>query len=523
MTIQSASEIIKQPLFGLKLVVCGYELERKEHRGIAVFSKGLIYSLKEAGAEVWLLTELSPSDIKGKSQLPYSVRRLVFMSRLLDQLSSGEAYPYDDSTLQRWLRNKPLLGWSLSILKVGRQWKRNLFPQRKIRSNQLSFLPLGQLISSPYQSCERLAYLRYIDGIICARDCFTDSFNLAKRRSNQKLQIDLNGFDGIISTSPLNIEPLNTDIFVQTLHDLIPFEYARTLDNLPSFFQRLNATISSRRIFVSKDAEQKYNASILPDTHCDAKRLASKVIYQCPSLHFPEDALDWEANVCELTIQSSEDLHLHSLNPFGFLLFNSSLVPHKNILFALRAFMESGVERLGVKFCITGQPQNDEYSNSVQQLANKNKNIIFTGYVDEATKRHLYLNALALISPSLVEGFGIPVLDAACLGLAAVASPVGSHKEIQQMRDFDTYVVLRSTLDTSDWASAIRKLAMHHQDKVARMSQNDVQALLNKIRKNRILRYNLVQKIINIEFTNGICDLLAPAKNGKPTKLDLVD
>ena len=61
---------------------------------------------------------------------------------------------------------------------------------------------------------------------------------------------------------------------------------------------------------------------------------------------------------------------------------------------------------------------------------------MLTGYVDEATKRHLYLNALALISPSLVEGFGIPVLDAACLGLPALASPIGSHREIQAMHDF---------------------------------------------------------------------------------------
>ena len=39
-----------QPLKGLKLVVCGYELEQREHRGIAVFSKGLLRSLKQAGA-----------------------------------------------------------------------------------------------------------------------------------------------------------------------------------------------------------------------------------------------------------------------------------------------------------------------------------------------------------------------------------------------------------------------------------------------------------------------------------------
>ena len=130
-------------------------------------------------------------------------------------------------------------------------------------------------------------------------------------------------------------------------------------------------------------------------------------------------------------VLSSDQKQLH-IAARSVPLFNSSVVPHKNLLFALRAFMESGIERLGVHFCITGQPQHDAYSRAVTDLVSKHKSVIFTGYVDEATKRHLYLNALALISPSLVEGFGIPVLDAACLGLTTLASPISSHREIRE-------------------------------------------------------------------------------------------
>ena len=36
-----------RPLKGLRLVVSGYEFEQQEHRGIAVFSKGLLRALKE--------------------------------------------------------------------------------------------------------------------------------------------------------------------------------------------------------------------------------------------------------------------------------------------------------------------------------------------------------------------------------------------------------------------------------------------------------------------------------------------
>ena len=56
--------------------------------------------------------------------------------------------------------------------------------------------------------------------------------------------------------------------------------------------------------------------------------------------------------------------------------------------------------------------------------------------MDETSKLDLYLNALGLLSPSLVEGFGIPVLDGACLGMPTVASNCESHLEIQNLHDF---------------------------------------------------------------------------------------
>ena len=67
---------------------------------------------------------------------------------------------------------------------------------------------------------------------------------------------------------------------------------------------------------------------------------------------------------------------------------------------------------------MTGKLKSDSYSKAVKEVVANEPAILLTGYVDEATKLDLYLNALALLSPSLVEGFGIPVLDAACLGSA---------------------------------------------------------------------------------------------------------
>ena len=85
--------------------------------------------------------------------------------------------------------------------------------------------------------------------------------------------------------------------------------------------------------------------------------------------------------------------------------------------------------------------------------------ILLTGYVDESTKLDLYLNALGLVSPSLVEGFGIPVLDGACLGMPTIASDCESHLEIQALQDFKDSIITLDTLKTRNWAAAMQAVA----------------------------------------------------------------
>jgi hypothetical protein len=79
------------PLKGMRLVVSGFELEQGEHRGIAVFTKNLLRTLKQLGAEVWLLTEYSPDTqaIK-KAKLPTAVGTTIFSAEVLENLNTTE-------------------------------------------------------------------------------------------------------------------------------------------------------------------------------------------------------------------------------------------------------------------------------------------------------------------------------------------------------------------------------------------------------------------------------------------------
>ncbi len=56
--------------------------------------------------------------------------------------------------------------------------------------------------------------------------------------------------------------------------------------------------------------------------------------------------------------------------------------------------------------------------------------VIFTGYLSDFEKHELLRYALALVMPSLFEGFGIPVLEALSLGIPVVVSRTSSLPEV---------------------------------------------------------------------------------------------
>ena len=498
-------------LQGLKVLITAIDLEQSEHRGIAVFTKGLLKALRQAGAQVWLLTQFDPSMADVEScRLPTSTSQLIFSARVLESLNSGRLTQRSKEQPSPLSRIPFLPTWRKQLGRLKRLIS-ILFPRRHFDIGRLKALPIYGIYDNPYLQSERLAYLQNIDGIICANDLFVHSFRLAQQRQGHRLQLDLKGFDGLVCTCPINIKARHARFLVQTIHDLIPLEYVPTSDDAVTFSRRLRACASSARLFVSDSTRNKYESVILqefktPDQH------ASCVVIQSPSLTFPADACDWEARIPELSLNAEGKKCHQLLEPCRYFLFNSSVEPRKNLLFILKAFVESGVERRGVKLCITGKLKADRYSLKVKNLVRNHPDVILTGYVDEATKRQLFLNTLAVVSPSLVEGFGIPVLDAACLGLPVIASPSESHREIQNLNDFEQHVLLCSTLETSDWASAMRLTVgrMERQRQEARggepshlQSQRET-LWLDELRQQRIHRYWHFQRTIDAAFQASI-------------------
>jgi glycosyltransferase involved in cell wall biosynthesis len=97
-----------------------------------------------------------------------------------------------------------------------------------------------------------------------------------------------------------------------------------------------------------------------------------------------------------------------------FLYVGSSRV-HKNILKLLQAYQIASTSVPNIeRLLITGDME--FLSPTIKALVveiNKNgERVIFTGYVSSSKLHSIYSNALAIVFPSLSEGFGIPVLEA---------------------------------------------------------------------------------------------------------------
>ena len=184
---------VAQQLKGKRILVTALDLEQREHRGIAVYSKALIRHLHHLGAEVWLLTQFSPriSDLRA---LPKQTQKIIYSSRTLNELVNGKT-TYT-SKLEDLI---PYLG------KLGNRYRRFKRSLRTIsnkhffRASERKVFRLRELSDNPNLRISRLNYLEYVEGVVSLNDIYEESQIAALRKKSQPVKLDLSGFDAFIS------------------------------------------------------------------------------------------------------------------------------------------------------------------------------------------------------------------------------------------------------------------------------------------------------------------------------------
>lgn len=132
-----------------------------------------------------------------------------------------------------------------------------------------------------------------------------------------------------------------------------------------------------------------------------------------------------------------------------YVLFVGTFEPRKNLATLLHALARP--EAAGARLLIVGEPGwGDTEPARLAQALGVQDRVHFAGRVDDGALDVLYARARALVSPSLSEGFGLPVLEAMSRGVPVVAAAAGALPEL-----VDGAALLHDPLDVAGLARLI--------------------------------------------------------------------
>ena len=212
---------------------------------------------------------------------------------------------------------------------------------------------------------------------------------------------------------------------IYTIHDLVPLRLPySTMDDKKKMYQLLKAiTVKADHIVTVSEASKRDVVEMLG---IDEGRISNT--YQ--TVTFPEEYL----NRSDATVANYLDGQ-HGLEMYGYLLFFGALEPKKNVSRLIDAYLSSGVD-LPLVLVIGEGWQNTAELSRLQEHTSRpaatggRGGIRLLDYTSRSNLVNLIRGARAVVFPSLLEGFGLPVLEAMTLGTPVITSKDGALSEI---------------------------------------------------------------------------------------------
>ncbi len=228
--------------------------------------------------------------------------------------------------------------------------------------------------------------------------------------------LELDVFHGLSNELPYGKWHTNTQKVV-TIHDVIyklfPKQYP-FLDRTIYHQKTKHAIAIADTIIATSNATAK---DIISLYHADEKKV--NVVYQtCGEAH-------WQSYTEQQILYFKQQNNLD----FPFLLYVSSFQQRKNHLVLIKAF--SLVKDKNIKLVLAGR-KGDTYNaciTLIEELKLQHQIMLLTD-VESTDLPLLYRSAKGFVYPSMVEGFGIPLLEAACAGLPLAVNNIEVFKEI---------------------------------------------------------------------------------------------
>jgi len=218
----------------------------------------------------------------------------------------------------------------------------------------------------------------------------------------------LNVFHGLSNELPFGIDQMDVKSVV-TIHDVIFKRYPRQYP----FFDRVGYNLKTKKAIQQADkiiAISEQTKTDLVD-YFNAPVNKMEILYQSCNPSFTD------IPVSPTEIKSD------------YFLYVGSVIERKNLLSILKAIHKITPEKRK-KLVVVGQ--GGAYYKQCKSYASENglePFIEWKGNMDNHELKSLYKNAIALVYPSIFEGFGIPVIESMFSGRPVITSNLSSLKE----------------------------------------------------------------------------------------------
>lgn len=124
----------------------------------------------------------------------------------------------------------------------------------------------------------------------------------------------------------------------------------------------------------------------------------------------------------------AELIRKSGLKKDNYILYLGRIVPEKGEHYLIDAFKQVKTDK---KLVIAGgSSDSDEYMQQLKEMANEDKRILFTGFVQGRLLQELYSNAYAYVLPSDLEGMPLSLLEAMSYGNCCVTSDIPECAEV---------------------------------------------------------------------------------------------
>ena len=298
---------------------------------------------------------------------------------------------------------------------------------------------------------------------------------------NKNILIKLNNhkFDIVHSPFISSLKYSNSKKII-TIHDAIPFDY-------PKFSKK-----SKFLIYFTKKYHQKCIDScdaIITVSNYSKSRILHHFVVNPKKIHVLNHPYLNTNNTKFNPYLFDQSL----IKPNNYYIFFGAIEPKKNILFLIKSFIHADSKHKLLLIKSQGW-KNKEIFKFINSLSNFHKKKIVILDHQSIENLNTYLkNSRALVFPSLVEGFGLPIIEASELGVPVILSDIPVFREL-----FDNYKFFINPNNTNDLISIINYLDIDNNLKYEKKHiSHNKKFNLNNFNKNL---NNIYKKVLNENY-----------------------